>query len=361
MRSLRILLRPGSFYMNEAIRVQSLHSITLETMHLPENCFQLPSHRQTTLQNTNGSHKELPEAPAQNRSARSLRDLLLCRTNSSVEVAAQHHQQEQLEPTDFSDYDNAWETDSLADYHYRTPCTRATLVLRSRKANEPAFYVRQGTLCIKDINIHHHSEGLDIWNGNAAIQIQPDVQEGDPPLPQHLLPHAVLDSVHITSYSGRGIVSIDGGSVHMRGCAVEDCAATGIYIGGGPGTQAHVERSDVVNNGVGNPHRRTGIARGHSGVYLEQGTARITDCNISNNTLTGISAVSPSNAILALEHCDLMSNGTNQLEMPSRGTVARQRSVTRHNHMSVAGRGRSRSGLLVVQQQQRRVGSFGGL
>jgi Right handed beta helix region len=186
---------------------------------------------------------------------------------------------------------------------------------------------------------------VDIWNGNAAVQIQPPVGPDDQPMVVVPGPTAVLDRVDITSASGRGIVNIDGGQVTIRGCYVHDCAATGIYVGG-PGSRAVIELTDVVRNGNGNSNHRRGIPRGHSGIYLEQGNARIIDCNISHNSLTGISAVSPDNAILNLEESDLVSNGTFQLEMPSPGTVARRESVTQNNRMESIGLARSRSGLI---------------
>lgn len=159
-------------------------------------------------------------------------------------------------------------------------------------------------------------------------------------------PKAVLEHVEITSASGRGIVNIDGGHVTIRNCYVHDCAATGIYVGG-PGSRAEVEKTDVVRNGNGNKYHRRGIARGHSGVYLEQGHARISDCNISQNSLTGISAVSPDNAVLNLEESELVSNGAFQLEMPPAGSIARRESSTRNNTLASIGLPRSRSGLLV--------------
>jgi hypothetical protein len=225
------------------------------------------------------------------------------------------------------------------------PPTHATLVLRSRRHNEPAFRVKQGTLILQNVEIQHNSHGIDIWNGNAAIQVQPPVGEDGVPIRAGPRPCAMLENVKITSRSGRGIVNIDGGKVVIRGCAFHDCAATGIYVGG-QGSQAEVERTDVIRNGVGNRSSRRGIAPGHSGVYLEQGTASIRDCNISFNTLTGISSVSADNAFLTLEESDLALNGTYQLEMPAPGTVARRRSIVHNNIMSSVTPGRLRSGLL---------------
>ena len=53
------------------------------------------------------------------------------------------------------------------------------------------------------------------------------------------------------------------------------------------------------------------------GVYLEQGTASLRDCNVLH-ALTDISAVSADNAVLDVRSTDLVSNETMQLEMPSR-------------------------------------------
>lgn len=159
-------------------------------------------------------------------------------------------------------------------------------------------------------------------------------------------PTVNLDRVEISSASGRGIVNIDGGLVNITSCYVHDCAATGIYVGG-PGSRANIERSDVVRNGNGNTQHRRGIARGHSGIYLEQGHASIIDCNVSRNSLTGISAVSPDNAVLILQESDLMSNGTYQLEMPAVGTVAHRKSNTSNNTLSNTGLARARSGLVM--------------
>ena len=258
------------------------------------------------------------------------------------------------------------------------PPPQATLVLRTRRHNEPLIRIRQGSCTIRNIKIKHICHGTDIWNGNAGIQIQPpiidpednndntddvnvdddsdddnDEESINPPSSSSLssftinTPTVTLDRVDVSSSSGRGIVNIDGGTVNIHNSYVHDCAATGIYVGG-PGSRARIERSDVLNNGTGNRiHPRRGIPRGHSGIYLEQGYASIINCNISQNSLTGISAISSDNARLSLEDSDLVSNGTFQLEMPANGTVAhRNSSISRNNHFAAGGGlGRSRSGL----------------
>ena len=152
----------------------------------------------------------------------------------------------------------------------------------------------------------------------------------------------LLDSIEVLSDSGRGIVNVDGGFSSIKNCYVHDCAATGIYVGGS-GTRAIIERTDVIRNGNGTRNRR-GIGHGHSGVYLEQGTAVIRDCNISLNSLSGISAVfSQHNTSLNLEQSDLVANGAGRLEMPRGAPLGL---TMRNNRLAAVGFTSSRSGLV---------------
>ena len=140
-------------------------------------------------------------------------------------------------------------------------------------------------------------------------------------------------------------MSIDGGSARISGCCIHDCAATGMYVGA-PGSSATISNSDIIRNGYGNESARRGIARGHSGIYLEQGSTTIYDCNISRNSLTGISAVSAENAFLDLRESDLVGNGSVQLELPFHGSISRRRSILENNIISSGGVGRVRSNIL---------------
>lgn len=103
----------------------------------------------------------------------------------------------------------------------------------------------------------------DIWGGNAAIQMQPPLGPNAEPL-DGSASTVFLDCVDITSFSGRGVVNIDGGHLRMNKCHVHDCAATGIYVGGSKSSAA-IEDTDVVVNGKGNKRHRYGIGVGHSG------------------------------------------------------------------------------------------------
>jgi hypothetical protein len=348
IRSIRILLRPGTHFLKEAITIDStaLTPISIQAIELPKNIYR-PSLSQYQMRPEMALiGKSLSsESSHQSSSRSSLRGMLRCRRAESV--SSRLMRDDSLESTEYSEHLEDW-----SHVQRLLPLAavqrRATIVLRSKRHNEPAFRIRQGHLVLENVDLFHHAQGLDIWNGNAAIQIQP---------PADTQCSAVLRQVHVTSQTGRGIVTIDGGYLSMLQSAVTDCAATGIYIGGN-GSRADLDLSDVLRNGLGycSSIRHGGIARGHSGVYLEQGVAQIVDCNISRNTLTGISAVSPDNAVLLLEKCDLMSNGTNQLEIPQEGSLARQQSITRHNQLSVVGRGRLRSGLTVDPCPRRTFG-----
>lgn len=227
--------------------------------------------------------------------------------------------------------------------------TRAVLTLRSRKHNQPVVKVRRGSCILRNLELRHTSDGLDIWNGNSVVQIQPPSRDGAMPISVASMPTALLDHVDITSESGRGVVNIDGGNLTLRHCYIHDCAATGVYMGAAL-SKLTMEHSDVVRNGNGNSnHRRRGVARGHSGIYLEQGLAEITDSNISHNCSTGISAVNPANSILHLSTSELVSNGTTQLEMPAIGTTAYRKSSTREVHSSNIGNPKPRSALLAME------------
>jgi hypothetical protein len=348
--SIRVLLRPGKYYLREAITIQAP-----STVHVEIETMELPASIKTTVEPS----MEV-EISSRRRSSTSLRNILSCR---SVEVEEPEIEDVPLE------FPEAPPNSMLAN---PTAPRRATLILRTRRLNEPLVRVRQGCCTIRNVELRHICNGIgkfslvdkqsmkcscasahtvyllhvDIWNGNAAVQIQPPVGPDDQPLILLPAPTCVLDGVEISSSSGRGIVNIDGGQVTIRKCYVHDCAATGIYVGG-PGSRAAIEETDVVRNGNGNSLHRRGIARGHSGIYLEQGRADIKNCNVSKNSLTGISAVSPDNAFLNLSMSDLVANGTYQLEMPAVGTLAHRESVTQNNNLATVGRARSRSGLVI--------------
>jgi len=364
-RAIRVLLRPGCYVLRKAITMDNNDdanhsvSVAIETMvYSPGNSYNgdLKYHFQPFL---------LPSDQPKRKIKNSLKNIFRCRiidVESEDEEEFVNHDVRD----DYLDYPSLSSEEILANgnnneregalfdtpsgahgtnYERRIRNNRATLVLTTRRHNEPLLRVHQGSFTIRNIDLKHGSLGDDIWNGNSAIQVQPLLRlNGDSyNMPA---PMVTLDSVDVTSYSGRGVVNIDGGHVKISNSYIHDCAATGIYVGGS-GSRATIEQSDVIYNGKGNTRNSRGIAAGHSGIYLEQGRASIIDCNISRNTLTGISAISPDNALLSLQESDLVSNGTFQLEMPDVGTAAHRNSVTINNTLASSGKARSRSVFLV--------------
>jgi hypothetical protein len=360
MRSIRILLCPGRYSIEKAITIHTFGTseVTIETLDTPlSHSFfdNYPIYDDDSDRDTSGTCTPRRTRKMRVPSASSLRSILLCRSSSALPDSSSSDDSSDSESdnivTERAGPPRCLRT-PLSDLPATTHSRRATIILNTRKRNEPLFRVRQGKLNLRRLSILHNCTGTDIWNGNAAVQVQPPFDTNDMPAvpsPPSIAPFAHLSQVEITSLSGRGVVAIDGGKVQVDDSYLHRCAATGLYVGG-PGSFAAMERTDVLDNGHGNTSFRNGITRGHSGVYLEQGVTVIKDSNISNNSLTGISAVSTDNAILTVEGSDLVGNGSIQLEMPPTGSLSRSRSISRDNYMSSERRGwRSRSGLVVEE------------
>lgn len=100
---------------------------------------------------------------------------------------------------------------------------------KTKRRNEPLIRVFRGQLVLARVALEHYSPGVDIWNGNAAIQIQPAIESSPIPFVMPTVPEAsaVLNRVDVRSYSGRGIVAVEGGHVYMEDCHVHHCA--GMY------------------------------------------------------------------------------------------------------------------------------------
>ena len=399
-RSLLVLLKPKTYVLKEALVVHALGraEVTIETVDGPSEQMVL---RKRTLESSElggriigggldsdvaaeaigaaGRLDRSASATSSGSAKRRLRDLLSCRSTSGVGSIGHGSDLDTIgafDPSSTSDDLSNSSSSALYYHHYHAVRSRteslpnlpqdpafyhdgscpkyakrrAVLVLKTKKANEPIARVRQGTLRLKHVDCVHNANGTDIWNGNAAVQVQPPLDEAGEftveTAPPNRTATAYIDSCDITSLSGRGLVTIDGGRATVTNSHVHHCAATGIYIGG-PSSRAIIRGTDVVQNGYGNKRNtRRGITRGHSGVYLEQGTANLRDCNVSNNALTGISAVSADNALLDVRDTDLMSNETMQLEMPPAGSRSYRRSISRDNRIVQEGTSRSRSGLV---------------
>jgi hypothetical protein len=221
---------------------------------------------------------------------------------------------------------------------------RATLVFRSRQRNQPLFRVVQGALKIKNLSLEHQSFGIDIWNGNAAIQIQPSLCETSSSSSRtSSKPQATvhMSQVEVTSHSGRGVVAADGCRLVVNDCFIHHCAATGVYVAGRD-TRVSMDLTDVIHNGTGN-QRTGGIGRGHSGIYVEHGKVSLQDCNISCNTAAGVSIVTSEQSELEVDKCDVLENGYEPIELPM-SEVGRHQ-IAASNNVGLVGNPRRRSTL----------------
>lgn len=332
--SFRILLNPGIYVLSDPIVINSINNSTVTIETIKTNAFDgIEDINSTSSNDANHSSRDGVRKVRKYSSAKFLRGF--CRSSPVVHTQVS----KQLKDKELLAFSGL--VPSVCQPSH------ATLIMNTDRRNIPVVRVTKGKLFMKRINLLHNCGGTDIWNGNSALQIQPPLDCNGQPIrtiSPSLRPTAILNEVAMSSLSGRGIVSIDGGKVVSKSCFVSNCAATGIYIGG-PGSSALVEKTDVICNGHGDQKRRHGVSRGHSGIYLEQGTADLRECNVSNNSLTGISAVSHHNAFLTVEHSDITGNGTIQLEMPPIGSLSREKSISVHNYISQIGCGRNRSGL----------------
>ena len=199
----------------------------------------------------------------------------------------------------------------------------ASLLLQTRRRNKPLLHIAAGQVTLRRLRLGHYCGGFNLWNGNAAVQIQPlppppaEAQEHQPVPDVSRLPTATFHEVEVISHSGRGVVINDGGDIAISHSYIHDCAATGIYVGSNA-CNLTLDHSDVISNGHGNQLaasvRASGVSRGHSGFYLENGNATLTECNVTNNSSCGIS-VSSASSRLTMSHTDVVANGhSNQVE-----------------------------------------------
>ncbi len=358
-KSVRILLQPGVHILDNTIRVHiygdAVFSVEKLQKQHPKR-WSLSSSTSSRMNDSSGMtnwnigmDNQLTPNRRQMRQCGNFRNIFACRSIAGTSSDSMTDMEGSESPISTS---TSFSTSSSTNNSKL--CEQAIIAIKTRILNSPVFHVTQGTLKVSNIGIVHNCNGIDIWNGNTVVQIQP-LSLNDrllTPKPGDKMPSAIIEQSNLTSVSGRGVVAIDGGHANIRKCLIVNCAATGIYVGG-PGSSAIVKDSDIVYNGSGNDRNpRRGVSRGHSGVYLEQGVATLSNCNISNNSLTGISAVSPSNATLIVKDSDLIGNGTVQLEMPPVGSVSRERSVSDNNVILDTGVGHSRSSSGSNEQQE---------
>jgi hypothetical protein len=222
---------------------------------------------------------------------------------------------------------------------------RVTLVSKTGLRNEPLFRVLCGELVLRNLCLKHRSMGIDIWSGNAAIHVQLDNGEATVRARAVLTKAAaLLETVEVVSHSGRGVVVLDGAHVHIKDSYIHDCAATGVYVGG-HGSRAVLEAVDATDNGTGNK-RVGGIAKGHSGIYIDQGVVSVTDCNVSRNSASGISFISPDMTQLTVKNTDLLRNGIRSIQL--RGGDMNHLVIDPDCHLAFRGSFSPRSTILVA-------------
>ena len=329
VRKVRILLSPGTYVLEHPLVIYAITNcvVILETLkkRTPPFFASSMANGYPSLSKRSNGHK----SPLED-TKRCMHDLLSCQSTSSIDAAVELNMRHENENST-----DSRQQQSIKQHHSNDQVSAmAKIIYQTDDLNDPVVYVRQGTLHLRNVQLLHDSPGTDIWNGNSAIQIQPPLDHNDFPIYStfpYNRPTAILEGVDIKSTSGRGVVVIDGGMAKIRRCHIHNCAATGVYVGG-RGSEAFIHESDIIRNGFGSSNARRGIGRGHSGVYLEQGVSTLIECNISHNSYTGISAISPHNARLRVENSDLVSNGSVQIELPPVGSMSRNRSLTHENN-----------------------------
>jgi hypothetical protein len=142
--SIRVLLRPGRYVLREAIIVQAPRSVRveIETMKMPDSF--LPVDQALVALQPDPARKRKPSP--------SLRDILSCRT-----VDVENHDDEwsgveMFDPSMLHSHNGAR---PLGDFDRK----RATLILRTRRYNEPMIHIRQGTAVLRNLELKHVSHG----------------------------------------------------------------------------------------------------------------------------------------------------------------------------------------------------------
>ena len=111
--------------------------------------------------------------------------------------------------------------------------------------NEPCVAVtgndfddRKLHVMISNVQLFHSTAGADIWGGNCAVMV-----EGEETC-------LALTSCSLQSDSGRGIVAVDGATLHLNSTVIHDCAATGLYLGDSD-SMASIKQCNIIRNGGG--------------------------------------------------------------------------------------------------------------
>jgi hypothetical protein len=131
-RSIRVLVRPGRYILREAITVQAPGTVRVEiaTMEMPDSFHPII---ETPME---------VEPTKRRKSSNTIRNIWACRT-VEVEDLEEEPPPEFLEPVSSA-----------------PSIKRATLVLRTRRHNEPMVRVRQGCCTLRNLELRHISHGI---------------------------------------------------------------------------------------------------------------------------------------------------------------------------------------------------------
>jgi len=144
-QTVRILLRPGHYVLDEAITVQApgLIRVEVETMQMPASF--APIHQTDAV---------VESVPVRKQKSSPFRRLMTCRSIDAIDQDDEEDEDDQIEIFDPSMLRPP--QTSLAEFGRQ----RATLALRTRRANEPIIRVRQGCAILRNLALHHVSHGL---------------------------------------------------------------------------------------------------------------------------------------------------------------------------------------------------------
>ncbi len=141
---IRVLLRPGRYVIREAITVQNSRNmrVEIETMEMPDSF--LPIDQAVVVPE--------PESARKRKPSQSLRNILSCRT---VDV---EQQEDDFSGIEFFD-PSMLKSSSGTRPSISPGKKRATIVLRTRRHNEPIIYIRQGTAVLRNLELKHVCHG----------------------------------------------------------------------------------------------------------------------------------------------------------------------------------------------------------
>jgi hypothetical protein len=142
VHNIRVLIRPGTHYLREAITIHANNGVLVEM-----ETMELPLSYTGPIEQPPDEVEQLPSTRGKSSSLRNFN--FLCRT-AEVEEA------EEEPPIEFPA--NVMFMGSMETV--RPLARRATLVLKTRRHNEPIVRIRQGALAIRNVELRHVSLGI---------------------------------------------------------------------------------------------------------------------------------------------------------------------------------------------------------